>query len=149
MTSDSSTRPPWWPTAANPAASAVMQANHRVDTGPERRLRSLLHRRGLRFRKDMTIRYDGTWTRPDVVFTRARVVVYVDGCFWHGCPEHGTRPTNNADYWTAKLARNVERDRQATAALTQAGWTVTRAWEHEPVEVVAARVERLVRASDR
>lgn len=79
--------------------------------------------------------------RPDVVFTRSRVAVFVDGCFWHACPEHGRVPTNNDWYWAPKLLRNVERDRQADAALGDAGWIVVRVWEHVPVPTAVAAIE--------
>jgi len=85
-------------------------------------------------------------SRPDIVFPRARIAVYVDGCFWHRCPEHGTSPKANADYWVPKLLANVERDRRTTASLTAEGWTVLRFWEHEPstraADVVVATLNR-------
>ena len=120
-----------------------MQGNT-SDSGPERALRSALHRRGLRFRKH-TQAVPGLRCRPDVVFTRARVAVFVDGCFWHSCPEHGTFAKANGEWWKAKLAANVARDRRNDAALAQAGWTVLRIWEHEDVNHAADRVERAVR----
>lgn len=83
--------------------------------------------------------------RPDIVFTRKRVAIFVDGCFWHSCPEHGRQPTANTGYWSPKLARNRERDRQNTEALESAGWTVLRVWEHEAVEETLARVKHVVR----
>jgi len=76
------------------------------------------------------------------VFTRARLAVFVDGCFWHACPTHGNQPRANSDYWRGKLALNVARDRAVDEALRSAGWRVLRAWEHEPVAAVATRVER-------
>ena len=82
----------------------------------------------------------------DVVFPTERIAVFVDGCFWHRCPQHGTTPTSNQSYWKTKLDRNVERDRDNDHALAQAGWLVFRAWEHEPPEAVAARVGRAVLA---
>src|SRR4051794_21356328 len=110
---------PKWPTPTSAAASTVMRANHGRDTKPEMAVRSLLHRRGMRFRTSQTIRLEGRrWTRPDVVFPRARVAVYVDGCFWHACPEHGTAPRANAGYWSSKLACNVARDSDTTRRLT-------------------------------
>lgn len=83
--------------------------------------------------------------RADVLFTRAKVAVFVDGCFWHGCPQHRTTPANNAAWWAAKLARNVERDRETDAHLTALGWTVLRIWEHEDMAEAAKHVERAVR----
>ena len=125
-----------------------MRANKGRDTKPEQAVRSLLHARGLRFRTRYTIRLgDRRWTRPDVVFTRARVVVFVDGCFWHGCPDHATSPANNTSYWGPKLARNVARDRDTDARLRAQGWTVFREWEHSDPRTVADRVEDAVRGS--
>lgn len=121
-----------------------MAAIRRVDTKPELALRSALHARGLRYRKDLRLDLS-VRVRPDIVFTRARVAVFVDGCFWHACPDHATRPASNAGFWTTKLARNVQRDREQDAALTDAGWTVVRAWEHEDPLRVADKVEGLVR----
>ncbi len=83
--------------------------------------------------------------RPDVVFTRARVAVFVDGCFWHRCPEHGTSPKTNGGWWRRKLDANVERDRATDATLEAAGWTVIRIWEHEDAVAAADRVEAVVR----
>lgn len=117
-----------------------MRRNPRRDTGPELVVRSELHRRGLRFRKDLPLRVPGRVVRPDVVFTRARLAVFVDGCFWHRCPEHGNVPRANGAYWQPKLERNVARDRAVDAALGEAGWRVLRAWEHEAPAVVADRV---------
>jgi DNA mismatch endonuclease (patch repair protein) len=82
--------------------------------------------------------------RPDIVFTRAKVVVFVDGCFWHCCPEHQVIPKANPDYWVPKLRRNVERDRQVDEVLAADGWVVVRVWEHEDVDTAAARIEALV-----
>ncbi len=108
-----------------------MEANRRADTMRERRLRSELHARGLRFRKDFRFAAAGRPVRPDIVFARERVAVFVDGCFWHRCSKHSTAPRANADYWRDKLARNVERDRANDAALNDAGWAVVRVWEHQ------------------
>lgn len=116
----------------SPATRATMRANKRRDTKPELALRRLLHAAGYRYRVDYRIDLpDGSRVRPDIVFTKRRVAVFVDGCFWHGCPEHGTRPKTNQEYWGPKLARNVERDRRNTLSLQKAGWSVARIWEHE------------------
>lgn len=122
-----------------------MQGNRSVDTRPEIALRSELHRLGLRFRKNQRA-IEGVRCRPDVVFRGARVAVFVDGCFWHRCPEHGTSPRANAPYWRAKLDRNVQRDRLNDLAFSNAGWTVIRVWEHEEPSSAAGRVATLVRA---
>lgn len=111
-----------------------MRAIKRSDTGPEVRLRSALHARGLRFRKDFAFRVDSVRVRPDIVFTKRLVAVFVDGCFWHSCPSHGRVPRVNDWYWGPKLRRTVERDRAANNALRNAGWTVVRLWEHETLE---------------
>lgn len=132
-----------YPTSAD--VSQRMRRNGRRDTRPEIALRAVLHRRGLRFRKDLPLRVPGRLVRPDVIFTRARLAVFVDGCFWHCCPIHGNQPRANSDYWRPKLARNVDRDRAVDSALTAAGWHVLRAWEHEAPELVADRVEDALR----
>lgn len=122
-----------------------MKANPRANTKPETALRSELHRRGLRFRKDLLVRTPaGVRTKVDIAFTRSRIAVFLDGCFWHGCPEHRTTPKANADYWIPKLARNQERDARVTSALQADGWTVIRAWEHEAAPEVAAKVAAAV-----
>ena len=117
-----------------------MVANRATDTNPERRLRSALHQMGLRFRKDQCIEAGAVRTRPDIVFSRAGIAVFLDGCFWHQCPEHGTLPTTNRDYWEAKLRRNVTRDRLVDASLRGSGWVVIRVWEHEEPSKAARRV---------
>src|SRR5690606_28603138 len=123
--------------------SRNMQAIKRTDTKPEIRLRKGLHALGFRFRKDHRLDLPGGRVRPDVVFTRRKVAVFVDSCFWHVCPEHGREPTSNDWYWTPKLRRNVERDRAADAALQAAGWRVVRLWEHEEL---ASAVYAVVKA---
>lgn len=135
-----------YPTPSDPAASAKGKANRRVDSQAELRLRSALHRRGLRFRKDLLVRFDGGRTHPDVVFTRARVAVFVDGCFWHRCPLHGTTPKSNVNYWGPKLQGNVDRDRKVDESLFSEGWTVVRVWEHDDPEAAADSIARLVRS---
>jgi DNA mismatch endonuclease (patch repair protein) len=117
-----------------------MRANRRTGTKPEMALRRALHRQGWRYRKDYRLDLDGARVRPDIVFTARRVAVFVDGCFWHVCPEHGTQPAANTWYWGPKLTRNVERDRAADAALAAAGWHVVRVWEHEPLDAAVAVV---------
>jgi DNA mismatch endonuclease, patch repair protein len=133
------------PKPTSPAATAKMRANRRSDTKPEIRLRSWLHAEGLRFRKDYPISTAGFRVRPDIVFPRQRVAVFLDGCFWHACPEHGDTPRSNTDYWIPKLRRNAERDRLVDARLGAAGWTVVRLWEHEAQEDALARVLAAVR----
>ena len=118
-----------------------MRAIRRADTKPELALRSALHRAGYRFRKDYRLDLDpGTRVRPDIAFTARRVAVFVDGCFWHVCPEHGRNPAVNEWYWAPKLRRTMERDRAADAALAAAGWRVVRIWEHVPLTDAVAAV---------
>jgi DNA mismatch endonuclease (patch repair protein) len=130
--------------ATNAATRTSMLGNRSRDTKPELLVRRALHARGFRYRVD--VRPESTLrTRADVVFTRRRIAVYIDGCFWHGCPQHGTQPKSNADYWTPKLARNIERDIESTRALEERGWVVLRFWSHEPVDEVVARIAGEVR----
>jgi DNA mismatch endonuclease (patch repair protein) len=121
-----------------------MKSNRRSDTGPERLLRSAMHARGLRFRKDYRIDLSELRVRADVAFPRVRVAVFVDGCFWHRCPDHASDPRNNAEFWERKLSGNVERDRRVDVALEADGWTVIRCWEHEPASVAAEKVAAVV-----
>lgn len=123
-----------------------MRGNRGSDTKPELAVRRALHRRGRRYRVHHPIELDTVRVRPDVVFTRARVAVFIDGCYWHGCPTHGTRARANAGYWSAKIARNRARDIRNDAALQGAGWRVVRAWEHEPVSNVVLRIEEALAA---
>jgi DNA mismatch endonuclease (patch repair protein) len=120
-----------------------MLGNKARDTKPELAVRRLLHADGFRYRVNFRPSRELRRT-ADIVFTRRRVAVFIDGCFWHGCPLHGTSPKANSDYWGPKLARNVERDLETTAVLTASGWTVLRFWEHENPADVAALVERTV-----
>jgi DNA mismatch endonuclease (patch repair protein) len=118
-----------------------MRAIKRTGTKPELALRSALHRQGYRFRKDYRLDLaSGIRVRPDIAFTARRVAVFVDGCFWHVCPEHGRDPSVNEWYWAPKLRRNMERDRAADAALAADGWQVVRVWEHESLEAAIAAV---------
>ena len=118
-----------------------MRANRRSDTKPELALRHALHRLGYRYRKDYRLDLDGgRRVRPDIAFTARKVAVFVDGCFWHACPEHGSKPRANEWYWGPKLIKNVERDRVNDAALILAGWTVVRLWEHVPVDEAVGTV---------
>lgn len=123
-----------------------MQAQRTRDTAPELDVRRILHARGLRYRVDRAPPLPALRRRADLVFGPSRVAVYVDGCFWHGCPEHGTRPSANAEWWRDKIARNRARDADTDLRLAEAGWLVVRAWEHEDAGAVAERVMLLVRA---
>ena len=127
-----------------------MRANKRKDTKPELALRRALHARGYRYRKDYRLDLTSARVRPDIAFTAKRVAVFVDGCFWHCCPEHGSQPANNTWYWQPKLARNVERDKSADQALAAAGWDVVRIWEHESLDAaVAAVISAVTSSADR
>jgi DNA mismatch endonuclease (patch repair protein) len=121
-----------------------MRRNLKRDTRPEVALRSELHGRGARFRVNHLVHVDGISVRPDVVFTRREVAVFVDGCFWHGCPQHGNMPRRNSEYWRPKLERNARRDALVTERLSAAGWNVLRVWEHEPVSQAADEVMQIV-----
>lgn len=117
-----------------------MQANRARDTAPELALRRRLHALGVRYRVDLPP-LPGLRRRADIVFPKLRVALFVDGCFWHGCPDHGPRRFGaNADYWTEKIVANRSRDADTNARLKDAGWTVLRYWEHCDPEKVAAEV---------
>lgn len=125
-----------------------MKANTRRDTAPELRVRRLLHGAGLRYRVDYPLPFDRR-RRCDIAFTRQHVAVFIDGCFWHGCPEHYVPPEEHGDYWRAKIAGNRRRDGDTTARLQAMGWTVLRFWEHEdPAKVAQLVAAALRRNSD-
>lgn len=113
------------------------------DTGAELAVRRLLHAAGLRYRVEYPVPGMAR-RRLDMAFTRAKVAILIDGCFWHGCPVHATQPKANAEWWRQKLDRNIARDRETTAHLVAQGWTVLRFWEHEEPGSVAARVSATV-----
>lgn len=132
-----------YPHPTSPAVTAAMKGNRRADTKPELALRSALHAQGLRFRKDFLLRTSaGSRVKADIVFTRNRIAVFVDGCFWHGCPDHGNTPKFNTAYWGPKLARNRERDRRVSKELEADGWSVIRVWEHVPVRQAVERITK-------
>jgi DNA mismatch endonuclease (patch repair protein) len=121
-----------------------MQAIKSRDTRPELLLRRELHRRGVRYR--INVHVPGLPRRTmDVAWAGKKVAVFVDGCYWHGCPEHGSAPKVNPDYWGPKIENNRRRDRETQQYLQAQGWTVLRFWEHEPVSEVADAVEQCVR----
>nr|WTB36127.1 very short patch repair endonuclease [Streptomyces sp. NBC_00830] len=128
---------------SSPGVSARMSRQARRDTTPEVAVRKLLHAAGYRYR--INERVPGMSRRTiDIAFTRAKVAVMIDGCFWHGCPEHATQPKSNAEWWREKLDRNMTRDVETTEHLVAAGWTVLRFWEHESAEDVASRIAAAV-----
>lgn len=137
-----------YPFPRSEAVTSQMRANTRKDTRPEIAIRGHLHAAGRRFRKDMSIRCNQKLVRPDIVFTRQRIAVFVDGCFWHRCSDHFRPPTRNLGYWVPKIARNVERDRESDAALLADGWDVVRVWEHEDPAIAAARIDALLAKRD-
>lgn len=123
-----------------------MQSNKGRDTVPELKIRRLLHAAGLRYRVNR--RPLATLRRTaDIVFTRARVAVFIDGCFWHGCPDHYQRPNTNRAFWDPKVQKNRIRDAETTSKLAASGWTVLRFWEHEDPGTVAATIISAVRRS--
>jgi len=122
-----------------------MQSNKSRDTKPELALRSAVHARGLRYRvaaKPLA----GVRRTADLVFPRAKVAVFLDGCFWHGCPEHHTVASANATFWADKVETNRRRDRDTDGRLAEAGWVSVRVWEHEDAAEAARHVEEIVRA---
>lgn len=130
--------------ASSPAVRSVMRANKGRDTKPELALRSAIHKLGLRYR--VGVRPLPTIRRTaDLVFPRAKVAVFLDGCFWHGCPDHHRPAKVNSDFWTNKLASNKARDAQTDSLLTAERWMVIRVWEHEEPVEAAQRVAEAIR----
>ncbi|MFS0695837.1 very short patch repair endonuclease [Streptomyces nitrosporeus] len=128
---------------SSPGVSARMSRQARRDTAPEVAVRKILHASGYRYRLNERVPHMSRRTM-DIAFTRAKVAVFLDGCFWHGCPVHATRPKANAEWWREKLDRNMARDSETTAHLVAEGWTVLRFWEHEPPGRVAEQVAEAV-----
>lgn len=127
----------------SPAVSARMSKQASKDTAAELAVRRLLHAAGLRYRVEFPVPGMAR-RRIDVAFTSVKVAVLIDGCFWHGCPQHATQPKSNAEWWRQKLDRNMARDTETTEHLVAAGWEVLRFWEHESAEDVALRVAAAV-----
>lgn len=132
------------PPPSSDVARLRMERQGPRDTDAEVRIRRRLHSMGLRFRVDRQI-VPSLRRRADIVFSRARIAVLVDGCFWHGCPTHGTWPKANADWWREKIEANRRRDADTDRKLAGAGWRVIRVWEHEPVEKAADRIAQAIR----
>lgn len=126
------------------AALARMRAAKPRNTAPELAIRLLLHRKGLRYRID-TKPISELNRRADIVFRFAKVAIFIDGCFWHGCPIHGTQAKANAEFWRAKIERNQQRDADTTAQLERAGWKVVRVWEHENPDEASEKIANIVR----
>jgi len=129
--------------ASTLATRERMQSQSRRDTGPELALRRALHARGMRYRVDVPP-IASLRRRADVVFPRQKIAVFVDGCFWHACPQHSRSAKSNAAFWSEKLARNAARDTETDECLTARGWCVIRVWEHEPPETAAHRIADVV-----
>nr|WP_263407600.1 very short patch repair endonuclease [Microbispora bryophytorum] len=129
--------------ASSPAIRASMRGNRGKDTKPELALRKAIHNLGFRYRVDVAP-ITGFRRRADIVFRGAKVAVFSDGCFWHGCPEHHRASQRNSDFWTRKIAENQARDRDTDRVLTEAGWLVIRVWEHESPTQAAERVAAAV-----
>jgi len=120
-----------------------MQSTRQRNTAAETLVRSLLHRMGLRYRIHICP-IKQLHRKADIVFPRLKIAVYIDGCFWHGCPIHATWPKANAEFWRNKIESNQRRDLDTNERLREAGWTVIRAWEHEEAEEAALRIAEAV-----
>jgi len=137
---------PQLPIPSSTSVSGRMSRQRRRDTQPEVAIRKLLHAMGLRFRVTMPI--PGLPRRTmDIAFTRARVAIFVDGCFWHVCPQHATSPTANSDWWYRKLTANQARDAATNDYLRSHGWRVVRIWEHEDPVQAANLIASIVRGT--
>ncbi|MFE4870697.1 very short patch repair endonuclease [Streptomyces sp. NPDC056682] len=145
----------WTPPEGSWASSAArrrnMQAIRSRDTKPEKLIRRLVHARGLRYRVSARPLPELRRT-ADMVFRPTKLAVFIDGCYWHGCPEHYVPPRTNSGYWSEKVARNMARDRDTDEQLRAAGWTVLRFWEHTPPDACAitivAMIDRLRKAGE-
>lgn len=132
------------PRPSSDAALNRMKAAKPRDTAAEKAVRSALHRRGLRFRID-TKPIKELNRRADIIFRPERIAIFIDGCFWHGCPMHGTQAKANAEFWRLKIKRNQERDLDTTKKLEECGWKVIRIWEHEDPEEAAQKIYNLIK----
>lgn len=132
--------------ASSDGVRASMRANRRRDTLPELAVRRLVHAAGLRYRVDYAPLPDNRRLKADLVFTRSRVAVFIDGCFWHGCPRHHTVAKRNAAFWADKVTANRARDERVNLLLELAGWITLRVWEHEDPAEAAARIVEVVRS---
>lgn len=137
-----------YPPASTPAVRRRMERQARRDTAPELALRKALYRRGHRYRLQWPVP-GAPRRRIDIAFPGRRLAVFLDGCFWHGCPEHGRRSGgSNSQWWRKKLAANVRRDRDTDRLLHDAGWNVVRIWEHDQVGTAVRRVEQALGLGD-
>ncbi|MEH6375652.1 very short patch repair endonuclease [Streptomyces sp. KLMMK] len=145
MPKDTEWTPPEGSWASSAARRRNMQAIRNKDTKPEQLIRRLVHAQGLRYRLHARPLPDLRRT-ADLVFRPVKVAVFIDGCYWHGCPEHYLAPRVNAGYWSDKVARNMARDRDTDERLVEAGWLVLRFWEHEPSDLCADKIAATVAA---
>ena len=129
----------WRPNASSKAVQRRMARQKRRDTAAEIKVRRALHAQGVRFRVNTKLE-PGLRATGDITWKGLKLVVFIDGCFWHGCPVHATRPKANAEWWAAKLHSNVARDRRTDAELRERGWTVLRFWEHESADQAALAI---------
>ncbi|MFI0979636.1 very short patch repair endonuclease [Streptomyces sp. NPDC021093] len=129
--------------ASSAARRRNMQAIRSRDTQPELLIRRLLHAQGLRYRVAAKP-LPGLRRTADLVFRPTKVAVFIDGCYWHGCPEHYVPPKTNSGYWSDKVARNMARDQDTSQRLRDAGWTVLRYWEHESPDACALQIAATV-----
>ncbi|WKU45592.1 very short patch repair endonuclease [Streptomyces sp. VNUA116] len=143
MPEDTEWTPPEGSWASSAARRRNMQAIRNKDTKPEQLIRRLVHAQGLRYRLHARPLPDLRRT-ADLVFRPAKVAVFIDGCYWHGCPEHYVRPRTNSGFWSEKVARNIARDRETNEHLIAAGWLVLRFWEHEPSDLCADKIAATV-----
>jgi DNA mismatch endonuclease (patch repair protein) len=134
------------PAPLDAATTSRLSRQRQRDTEPEMALRRAAHRLGLRYRVDAPLPLTGVRRRADMLFPRARVAAFLDGCAWHGCPLHRMRPRNNAQWWIDKLDANISRDRDTDRRLREAGWLSVRVWEHEDPVEAAARLQGVVLA---
>ena len=132
------------PRPSSPEASARLSKVRQRDTKPEIELRRALHAKGLRYRVQVPVLKKPRRT-ADIVFSSRRIAVFVDGCFWHGCPIHGSRPKSNAAFWHDKIETNMKRDDDTNRRLSDIGWTPIRIWAHEDTHAAADQIEAVVR----
>lgn len=143
-----STRQPNASWASSATVRRCMQSNKPRDNRLELAIRSAVHGAGLRYRTHVRP-VSGVRCEADLIFTRRRIAVFIDGCFWHACPEHATWPATNAGWWRRKIEENAARDRRNDTELRQAGWTVLRIWEHEGIDRTVNRIVEVVGAFER
>ena len=137
-----------YPQPTSPAATAVMRGVPRSDTKPEKLIRSGLHRLGYRFRKNVVVQTEKRRCRSDILMPKFSLAIFIDGCFWHCCPEHGKKISGrNHEYWSKKWSANRRRDELDRIALEDAGWRVLRVWEHVPIAEAVALIAEEARRS--